>query len=93
MDQWRHLQRKWGTSVQPLKNADNAYSISALLFVDKNKQLTLLSQCKLAFTGTGRNTLTAMEIRRDIKKHKKNRRDTYSGLDLSIYVIKAQSSS
>jgi hypothetical protein len=29
MAQWLHLQREWETSVQPLKNADNAYSISA----------------------------------------------------------------
>jgi hypothetical protein len=56
-------------------------------FMDKNKKLTLLSQCKLAFTG--RNVLMALKIRRDIKKYIKTRRGAYSGLDLSIYVIKS----
>jgi hypothetical protein len=37
-------------------------------FMDKNKQLTLLSQCKLAFTG--RNVLMALKIQRNIKKYK-----------------------
>jgi hypothetical protein len=32
----------------------------------KNKQITLLSQCNLAFTG--RNVLMALKIRRDINK-------------------------
>jgi hypothetical protein len=34
--------------------------------MDKNKQLTLLSQYKLAFTG--RNVLLALKVGRDIKK-------------------------
>jgi hypothetical protein len=55
-------------------------------FMDKNNQLTLLSQCKLTFTG--RNVLMALKIRRDIKKIKiKTSRYAFSGLDLFIYVI------
>jgi hypothetical protein len=34
--------------------------------MDKNKRLTLLSQCKLSFTG--RNVLMALKIQRDINK-------------------------
>jgi hypothetical protein len=53
----------------------------------KNKQLTLLRQCKLAFTR--RNMLMALYIRRDIYKNiLKTSLDAYSVLDLSIYVIK-----
>jgi hypothetical protein len=37
--------------------------------MDKNRQITLLSQCKLAFTG--RNVLMALKIRRNIKKIEK----------------------
>jgi hypothetical protein len=37
--------------------------------MDKNKQLTLISKFKLAFTG--RNVLMALKIQRDIKKIKK----------------------
>jgi hypothetical protein len=54
----------------------------------ENKQLTLLSQCKHAFTR--KNMLMALYIRRDIYKNiLKTRRDAYSVLDLSIYVIKS----
>jgi hypothetical protein len=38
-------------------------------FMDKTKQIPLLSQCKLAFTR--RNVPMALKIRRDIKKFKK----------------------
>jgi hypothetical protein len=64
MDQWWHLQREWGT-VQPLKNSTEPTLLAHSQFMDKNKQLTLLSQCRLAFTG--KNVLLALKIRRDIK--------------------------
>jgi hypothetical protein len=69
MDQWGHLQREWGTSVQPLKRPTVSTVLAQCQFMDKNVQLTLLSQCKLAFTG--RNVFMAPKIRRDIKKIKK----------------------
>jgi hypothetical protein len=71
MDQWRHHQREWGTSIQPLKKPTVTTVLEHRQFMDKNKQLTLLSQCKLTFTGG--NVLLALKIRRDIKK--KTRRD------------------
>jgi hypothetical protein len=74
MDQWRHLQREWGTLVQPL-NPTVPTVLTHRQFMDKNKQLTLLSQYKLAFTG--RIMSMAMKIRRDIKKIKKTRRDAF----------------
>ncbi len=55
---------------------------------DKNKQLTLLSQRKLAFTG--RNMLMALcKFGGTSKKILKTKRDAFSGLDLSIYVIQS----
>jgi hypothetical protein len=63
VDQWRHLQREWGTSVQPFKKPTVPTVLAHRQFMDKkNKQLT----CKLAFTR--RNVLMALEIRRDIEK-------------------------
>jgi hypothetical protein len=50
MDQWRHLQREWGTSVQFLKKPTVPTILVHRLSMDKNKQLTLFSQGKLAFT-------------------------------------------
>jgi len=58
MDQWRHLQREWGTSVQSLKKPTVPTVLAHHQFMDKNKQLTLLSQCKLALTAI--NTLFAL---------------------------------
>jgi hypothetical protein len=66
MDQWRHLQREWGTKVQPLKKPTVPTVLAHRQFMDKNKQLTSLSQCKLAFTG--RNMLMVLNIRKDINK-------------------------
>ncbi len=76
-----------GTSVQTLKKPAAPTLLAHCQFMGKNKQLTLLSQCELAFIG--RNVLMALKIRRDSNKIKKNRRDAYSGLDLSIYIIKS----
>jgi hypothetical protein len=71
MDQWRRLRREWGTSVEPLKKPAVPTVLAHCQFMAKNKQLTLLSQCKLAFIG--RNVLMALEIRRDIKKNQTQR--------------------
>jgi hypothetical protein len=62
MDQWRHLQREKGTSVQPLKKPTVPAVLAHRQFMDKNKQLTLLSQYKLAFTGS--NVLIALKIKK-----------------------------
>jgi hypothetical protein len=68
MNQWQHFQREWGTSVQPLKKPTVPTVLVDRQFMDKNKQLTLLNQCKLVFTV--RNVLMALKIQRDIKKIK-----------------------
>jgi hypothetical protein len=60
MDQWQHLQREWGTSVQPIKKPTVPTVLAHRQFMDKNTQLTLLIQCKLAFTG--RNVLMALKF-------------------------------
>jgi hypothetical protein len=66
---------KLGTSAQPLKKP-TVPTLAHRQCMDKNKQLTLLSQCKLAFTS--RNVLMALKIQRDIKKiFLKTRRDAY----------------
>jgi hypothetical protein len=53
-----------------LEKANSLFSISAPpVHGQKKKQLKLLSQCKLAFTG--RNLLMALKIRMRIKKYKK----------------------
>ncbi len=57
-----------GTSVKPLKKPTVPTVLEHRQFMDINKQLTLLSQCILAFTG--RNVLMALKFRRDIKKIK-----------------------
>ncbi len=51
---------------------------------DKNKQVTILSHCKLAFTR--RNTVCKWlcKFRGTSKQKYKTRRDAFSGLDLSI---------
>jgi hypothetical protein len=36
MDQWRHLQREWGTSVQPLKKPILPTVLAHRQFMDKN---------------------------------------------------------
>ncbi len=79
--------KRMGNSFQPLKKPTVPTILGHHQFMDKNKQLTLLSKCNLAFTL--RNMLMALKIRRDIKGTKENRRDVYSGLDPSIYVIKS----
>jgi hypothetical protein len=74
---------KMGSLSSTFEKADSAYNISAPPVHGQKKQLSLLKQRKLAFIG--RNVLMAMKIQRD----NETRRDTYSGLDLSIYVIKS----
>ncbi len=59
--------KKMGNLSSTFKKADSAYSISDRQFKDKNKQQTLLSECKQFY---------------------KTRRYAYSGLHLSICVIK-----
>jgi hypothetical protein len=58
MNQLLHLQRELGISNQPLKKPTVPAVLAHRQFMDKNKQLTLLSQCKFAFTG--RNMLMAL---------------------------------
>jgi hypothetical protein len=61
MDQWWHLQRE-GDLRSTFEKADSATVVAhhhVHHFMDKNK-LTLLSQCKLKFTG--RNVLMALKI-------------------------------
>jgi hypothetical protein len=82
MDQWRHLQREWGTKVQPLKKPTVATVLTHRQFMDKNKQLTLLSQNKLAFTG--RNVLMALNIRKGMHKKINQARRLFWPKDLSM---------
>jgi hypothetical protein len=63
------LQREWGPSVQPLKKPTVPTVLAHRQFMDKNKQLTLLSQCKLALSG---------------RKEKKTGCEAYCSLYLSI---------
>jgi hypothetical protein len=67
LEKWSNggIFKEMGNLSSTFKKAASAYSISDRQFKDNNKQLTLLSQCKLAFTG--RNVLMALKIRRDIK--------------------------
>jgi hypothetical protein len=50
--------KEWGTLFQPLKKPAVPTVLAHHHFMDKNKQLTLLRQCKLAFTE--RNMLMAL---------------------------------
>jgi hypothetical protein len=59
--------KRVGNLSSTFEKADSAYSISAPPVHGQNKQLTLLSQCKLAFTR--RNILIALKILRDIKNN------------------------
>jgi hypothetical protein len=52
--------REWGTLVQPLKKPTVPTVLPHCQFLDKNKQLTSLSQHKLAFTE--RNMFMALNI-------------------------------
>jgi hypothetical protein len=80
LEQWTNggIFKENGEPQFNLEKAYSAYSISARQLMDKNKQLTLVIQCNLAFTG--KNVLSSLKIRRDIE-NLQARRDAYFGLD------------
>jgi hypothetical protein len=58
--------KKMANLSSTFEKTDSTYIISAPPIHGQNKQLTLLSQCKLAFNR--RNVFMALKIRRDMKK-------------------------
>ncbi len=62
--------KRMGTLVQPFKNPTLPTVLARHQFIVKNKRLTLLSQCKLAFIR--RNVSMGLKIQKDTKKYKKN---------------------
>jgi hypothetical protein len=55
-----------GNISSTFAKADSAYILAHRQFMSKNKQLTLLCQCKLAFTGI--DMFMALKILKDMKK-------------------------
>ncbi len=73
--------------ANPLLSMNN-YTSLVISWKDKNKQLTLLSQCKLALTV--RNSLFCYEIIEATKNFLTKCPVRYLGLKLTIHAIKSQ---
>jgi hypothetical protein len=66
MDQWRHLQREWGTSVQPLKKPTVPTVLTHHQFMDKNKQLTSLTNINAYLCVNGSENLMGHQTKKTI---------------------------